>query len=87
MQQALKFPIVEVTPSVWDEMIELAEMCFLVAPIRLAEHHYEAAENCTGPYLYQAKKSEYGKARRAYKKACKIRDSREDAHNEKRNKS
>lgn len=34
VQQALKFPIVEVTPSVWDEMIELAEMCFLVAPKR-----------------------------------------------------
>lgn len=54
---------------------------------RLAEHHYEAAENCTGPYLYQAKKSEYGKARRAYKKACKIRDSREDTHNENATKS
>lgn len=43
---------------------------------RLAEHHYEAAENRSGPYLFQERKSEYGKARRAYKKACALCETR-----------
>ena len=43
---------------------------------RLAEDHYEAGENCTGPYLYQAKKSEYAKARRAFVKAVNLRELR-----------
>ena len=58
----------------------LSARCAEVAPegseeqqlFRLSEHHYEAAENRSGPYLYQERKSEYVKARRAYKKACDL---------------
>jgi len=62
----------------------LAIRCAELAPdgseeqqlFRLAENHYEAGENCQGPYLYQAKKSNYGKARRAFIKAYALRKIR-----------